>query len=276
MNFWEKRGFIRDNGRFYLFTALFFFGIKLFYSRASSDQLLWILAPTTRWVELLSGISFVYQWGTGYVNHHLRCLIAPSCAGINFMVIAAAMLVFSFVHRLEGGFRGGLKVLWVTGSMLFSFLITIFVNGLRIILAIYLPDFIPERMLFGKPLTWEELHTVIGTAVYFVSLLMIYRWGDYVSLKLASGKPSENSRFGQRFGRSLSGKPSKKALFGNRTFIPLFWYFLITIGLPFLNRAYRKDHVQFTEFSLLIGAVCSVIVGMQMLISLLLRRRRGR
>ena len=44
-----------------LLVGLYALGLKLFYSSATADDLLWILTPTTALVELLSGRSFEFE-----------------------------------------------------------------------------------------------------------------------------------------------------------------------------------------------------------------------
>ena len=92
---------------YYLLSLLALLCLKLFYSRAGADNLTWILTPTTGWVSILSGIPFTYAPGEGYVNHSLRFIIAPSCCGIRFLGITAAMLIFSFLHRTGCGSQIG-------------------------------------------------------------------------------------------------------------------------------------------------------------------------
>lgn len=96
----NAKAMLRQNGIFYLTGLLFILGIKLFYSKASVPDLKWILAPTSLWVRILSGIPFDYEPGSGYVSHSFRFIIAPSCSGVQFMLIAAATLLYSFVHRM--------------------------------------------------------------------------------------------------------------------------------------------------------------------------------
>src|SRR5688500_16207168 len=67
-------------------------GLKYFYSTASPDELRWILAPTTRLVELLSGRSFEFESHAGYMSSDNRFLIAASCAGVNFLLTSFLML----------------------------------------------------------------------------------------------------------------------------------------------------------------------------------------
>ena len=172
---------IRHNGIFYLTGFLVILGLKFFYSRASSDELVWILGPTARWVTILSGIPFVYVPGMGYVNHDLLFLIAPSCSGVQFMLITIATLLFSFVHR-PASFRG--KLCWTLSGICASYLLTVFVNGLRIILAYYIPLCLENAGIYIPSLTPAKLHTIIGTMVYFLSLFVIYQLAGFISLKI--------------------------------------------------------------------------------------------
>ena len=89
-----------QNGVFYVIALLIAFGLKYHYSRASSEDLAWILRPTAGVVEQISGIHFEKEEGTGYINREHRIIIVPSCAGVNFLIIAFCMTVFSFIPPL--------------------------------------------------------------------------------------------------------------------------------------------------------------------------------
>lgn len=238
---------LRPDLPFYLLGLLLLLGIKYFYSGAGSDELLWILSPTTGWVELLSGIPFVYENGTGYVNHSLRLLIAPSCSGVQFMLIAFATLLFSFLHRI-GNACILKKGLWFIASLSLSWILTVFVNGLRIIAAIYLPYYVKDINFVQRLLPPDRLHTVIGIVVYFISLLTVFQLTEY-----AFRRHSESSRTG-------FGTASPWTLLLRKCVPPVFWYFLIVLGLPFLNRAYRKNGAGFTDFALLVAVCCGGIL----------------
>ena len=67
--------------------------VKYWRRFAGSNELDWLLAPTARWVEILSGLSFEKIPHLGYLNHSVRLIIAPSCSGIQFMLIAFAVLL---------------------------------------------------------------------------------------------------------------------------------------------------------------------------------------
>ena len=267
MNIQRAKIFFIHNFIFYLVGSLAVLGVKYYYSQADCDSLLWILAPTTRWVELLSGIPFTYISGTGYVNHDLRLWIAPSCSGVRFMVITMAMLIFSFVHAgaspkdtqspTSVGWMGR-GLCWIAASIIFSWLITILVNGLRIIAAIYLPQCLERAGLMRGMLTPGRLHTMIGVVVYFTALLIVYRLVDYV-VQRKIGLISE-----KQFLRALSRKCVP----------PIFWYFLMTLGLPFLNRAYLNGRTEFTEFAVVVIG-CMVLILLPYFLLTLLHNKRA-
>lgn len=263
MNIQKITRFLRQNMIFYIIGFFILFGMKYFYSKADCEGLRWILGPTARWVEALSGIPFVYERGMGYVNHGLRFLIAPSCSGVQFLIIMAAMLIFSFVHeaadfRLPDRLplsRTTKGISWIAVSLLLSYVLTVFVNGLRIIAAIYLPSFFERIHAFGSFLTPDRLHTMIGVVVYFAALLTIYQ---LAGLLLYRGDGTDKDRpFLQIVRKCLS---------------PVFWYFFIVLGIPFLNRAYHRSGKQFTEFVLLVTLCCGTVLLLYCLGALIRRR----
>lgn len=254
MNPEKNKKIIRENLLFYIIGFLILAGMKIFYSGAGCRQLNWLLAPTAGWVETLSGIPFLYEPGAGYVNHGLRILIAPSCSGFRFMTITFAMLFFSFLHKIgpseekhmEISFakpKKGLKTClkkggWLLASLLLSYLLTIFVNGLRIIAALYLPDFLRRADISPAFLTPDRLHTLIGIVVYFSALLAIYRLSACF--------------FGEKVFSSADSL--RKCL------LPLFWYFFFTLGIPALGRAYEKNGAGFAEYALLLLSGCGILL----------------
>src|SRR5262245_5531390 len=78
-------------------VLIFALALKLYYSSASADQLRWILAPTTALVELVSNTSFEFEAHAGYLSSDRSFLIAPACAGVNFLITAFLVLI---VRRL--------------------------------------------------------------------------------------------------------------------------------------------------------------------------------
>lgn len=262
------RKLIQANWMFYLTGIVLVFGIKYFYSKAGCIELQWILAPTAWWVRTLTGIPFVFEPDAGYVNYSYRFIIASSCSGVQFMMITMATLIFSFVHRMKTLKRG---FLWITLSVGFSYLSTIVINGFRIILSIYLPLYIAGQGDFHGWLTPKRLHTMTGIAVYFTALFLLYRAADPVSSGIAC-----MCRKRQAVPVNVSLDHSRRSILSH-CIPPVFWYFAVVLGIPFLNRAYEQEGGRFTEYAVLMLAVCGAILGLFALASILwklLRKRR--
>ncbi len=239
----------------YIIGLIIILGIKYIYSKASCEELDFILAPTARWVTLISGIDFTKQIDVGYINHSLRFIIAPSCSGVQFMLITFATLFFPFLHRMKS-VKGG--ICWLAGSFVFSYPFTIFINGLRIVLAIYLPVYFDKWSISASWLTPERLHTIIGTVVYIVSLLAVYPLAGLV-LKSEENTSSDMS---DQFPSKLSGKylgklPGKMVC---RFVPPMLCYFTIVLVIPLLHNARQNDFKKFMEYAILITSVCFAIL----------------
>jgi len=228
----KAKAMIQRNGLFYALGGLIAMGIKFHYIRAGIEDLDWVLLPTLRLVELLSGIHFERELNAGFINHAHRMIIVPSCAGINFLTIAFSTLFFSTAYRIRGK---GLKLLWLGLSLELAYLLTLGTNSLRILTAIYLND----ANLFGGWMTPARVHRIEGTLVYFFSLLMFYPLGK----RIAAGLGLEGSEEGE------TPVIKKKGILGAACagFIPCFWYVLFALGIPALNLAYRQNEARFVE-----------------------------
>ena len=183
--------FIRKYWFLYLLTILITFTLKLCCKITDSDALTWILAPTTRWASILGNIPFEYLPHQGYVNHFYRFLIAPSCSGIRFMTITFLMLVFSFLYQISSMKAG---YLWFAFSAVFSYCTTILVNGIRIVVSIYLPIPLGQMGILNGWLNPDRLHTLIGTVIYFSSLCVIYPSASLICRRGFLRSMSENKK----------------------------------------------------------------------------------
>lgn len=242
------KSIVQKNGIFYLAGFFLILGIKYFYSSAAVSDLRWILAPTAGWVRILSGIPFVYEPGAGYVNHSFRFLIAASCSGVQFMLIASATLLYSFVHRMPTKEKG---MCWTACSFLFSYVYTVLVNGIRIVLSIYLPLSLPRELFSGGWLTPDRFHTITGAVVYFTALFILYRLAAaYTGQPAFTGQPI---RSGQPARSGCVPASAPVLTFLRRCLPPVFWYFTIALGIPFLNGAFGNNQKAFTEYALILA-----------------------
>lgn len=260
MIFNKVKSFLIKYWIFYLVGFIFIFGIKYFYSKADSSDLEWILAPTTWWVSILSGITFKNKPHVGYISHEFRFIIAASCSGIQFMIITIATLIYSFVHRMRTMKRG---FCWIALSLLVSYLFTIFINGIRIVFSIYFPIYLHKSDIYNGGMTPERLHTTIGIVVYFTSLFTIYHIALYVSQKIAD-MPERNPDF---IGLKYPGKSFMQIIC--KYIPPIFWYFSIALGIPFLNKAYKNHYENFMEYAMLMATVCFSILSLFFLVSMI-------
>lgn len=146
------------------------YGLKLSYSRAAAEDLAWILGPTARAVGWLRGETLTWSPGAGWMAPDGSYVIAPACAGVNFMVLVLVVSVLGFAHRLRSP---GQRLTWWIGSLLGAYVLTIAVNTLRILAAV-------ELYRVG-PLTWlsrEQEHRLLGTVLYLGALWGIFRLLD--------------------------------------------------------------------------------------------------
>lgn len=261
--------FLKTHGFTCLAGLFLLLVIKFYYSRADSDGLLWILAPTAWWVRTLSGISFAYLPHIGYVNHDFRFVIAASCSGVQFWIIAASLLLFAFLPRIHTQKRG---LIWLVTGFLCSYAFTILVNGFRILLSLYLPLYLSNAGMFQSESGWlspKRLHTVIGVFVYFGSLLFLFfiteSWFSKSGCDACPPYPASDSFTHSPMDcRAFSAiRPDKcflsiseLMLYHLRWLLPALWYLAVVLGLPLLNRAYQRDPLAFREYTLTILLVC--------------------
>ncbi len=273
----KAKSFIKKYGMFYAIGILIAFALKYYYSKADAEALDWILAPTVRWVRVLCGITFEKQQGVGYVNHEYQFIIAPVCAGMNFMVIAFSTLIFSFTHRIKT-WKG--RLLWMGSCLFIVYLYTILVNSLRIIPSMFLL----QLDIYNGWITTERVHTIEGTVVYFASLLLLYFIVDEVLKRISpvhkKNRHTEESYIGKsNTGKSSAGetyvrKASSSILY--RYSIPVLLYFAITLGIPFINGAFRNNRADFLEHAALVAVVCAVVILFLAILLILKKRLKGK
>lgn len=245
--------------------------VMCYFCRTSdSDALTWILTPTAWWVSILGGIPFEYLPHQGYVNHLWQFVIAPSCAGCRFMLITFLMLVFSFGKNESA--RGPKKQwAWLGFSLVFAYVSTILVNGIRIVASIYLPVVLERKQLMVGWLTPDRLHTLIGTVTYFISLCVIYLLALSIYQRIFKRIQWESGKAVEAF----SGGVSACTIQHRSLTVPASWYLLVVLALPFVKRMYHHDLAGFGAYAAVIGGVCGSVCVLFMLIGNMRRRRKA-
>jgi exosortase K len=226
-----------QNGIFYVLALFIAFGLKYHYSQAGSEDLVWILGPTACLVEQISGIQFESEANTGFVSRRYRIIIAPSCAGINFLIMVSCMAMFSGIHVIR---HAGSKLLWLAASLVCAYILTVAVNTLRIIASIY---FYKADIYFGW-ITPARVHRLEGVVIYFFFLCLFYMIINKTAHRIqqgTGGKKMAPVRYG--CGQTDYLRWACAGL------IPLFWYGLITLGVPLFSGAFQENVSRFKEHS---------------------------
>jgi exosortase K len=151
-------------------TAMFL--LKRHYATASAGELRWILGPTSGLVAFLSGATFEFEPGAGYLSRERLFLIEKSCAGVNFMIAALGMIGFGLSREVRCGWTA---VSVVPCALALSFVAALLVNAVRIVVGMELA----HGDLAGGWWTEARIHRVEGIAVYFSGLLLLdllMRW----------------------------------------------------------------------------------------------------
>lgn len=146
-------------------ALLFALGVKAFYATADADALGFVLGPTAALVGTLSGHRFEAEPGVGYLSRDLAFVIAPSCAGLNYLVIAFGTLVACFTCRIATPAR---RWGWLAAAAAIAYAATLLVNAVRIALALALREAaLPLWLSAG------QAHRIEGVVVYLGSLWLL-------------------------------------------------------------------------------------------------------
>jgi exosortase K len=141
--------------------------LKAFYSRAGFDDLRWLLDPTVRLAEAMGAGPFELEARTGWLSRARNFMVAPACAGMNFLIAAQLSLAVGLVGRCQS-LRAGAGLL--VGGAIAAWATTVLANALRITLAIQLHA---SGAGFG-PFTPDHLHELLGIGVYFLFLVALF------------------------------------------------------------------------------------------------------
>ncbi|MDX1709202.1 MAG: exosortase K [Desulfobacterales bacterium] len=248
----------------YLLVVLIALGLKYHYSKAGSDALIWILAPTATVVELTGGPPFEYEAQAGFVNSDRRIIIAPSCAGVNFLIIAFCMAAFCGLHLLR---RQVHKLLWLAASGLNAYFLTIVVNTLRINLSIYMY----QLDIYGDWFTPARMHRLTGIVIYFFFLCLFY-------MIINKGLHCLCLKYKKKLANNCGPGHARSNLlrWPSITVTPLFWYALITLGVPLMNAAFVGNGARFAEHIGALAGGCIVVVAAIFLLQWLWQRFKKR
>lgn len=236
---------IKKNALFCLAAILIALMLKQHYSQARPGDLQWILGPTACLVSLVSGERFMFEAGTGYVCDAGRVIIAPGCAGVNFMLMVFGMAAFTGLRHMRSGCH---RIVWLAGGLTASYLWTLGVNLLRILLSVY--TF--QADIFAGGLTWARVHLLEGVVIYFFFQYLFYSMIQKIIMRYTLTEPGRKAdRLPALSGRRI--EVWKTAITG---LTPCAWYLAVTLAVPFLNGAPQKTGGRFYDHAAMVLGLC--------------------
>lgn len=191
-----------------LLAAAIIYSLKLYYSQADIEGLRWIIGPTAMLAGGLGAGGFVWEAGAGYLSAANHAVIAPVCAGINFLIAAFCMLFFQGILRFR---RNGALLLWLCFALLAAYILTLHVNALRIVISLYLYG----AEWYGGWLNPERIHRFWGILLYSSSLFVVYSFVE---------------KFVDRLGAKTNQRRGKYP-----GLVPLSCYLFFAVAVPLLN-----------------------------------------
>ena len=214
------------------------YGLKLYYSRASVEDLAWILVPTAQAVGWLRGETLT-QSPDGWVAPDGSYFIAPACAGVNFLIVAFTVSVLGFARRLRSPEQ---RFSWWIASLFGAWTLTIAVNTVRILAAVEL-----YRLGPVAGLTPEQAHRLLGTALYLGAL-----WGVFWILD-----------------RLMKARST----FAAAVLVPGA-YLGMTVMVPLLNGAFRHSGGEYVEHAMMVTLITMSLLAALFLTRRVATRRR--
>ncbi len=199
-------------------------GLKHYYSTAAAGQLTWILAPTARLTAWLTPARPVWEAGTGYVDFAQGIIIAPGCAGLNFMIMSFGLAAFCGLLHLRRLFP---LLVWLALSLAGAYFLTLAVNTLRIALSLWLY----QADIYTAAITAERVHRLAGVVLYLGALGLFFKGLQPII-------DCYRSRFDAQ--RSHGGMVLP-------AWWPLGWYLLGAVGVPTVNLLFRNPAAGYGE-----------------------------
>jgi exosortase K len=198
--------------------------LKDFYSKAAAKDLIWILAPTARMVSWLTCANPVWESGVGYADFSHGIIIAPACAGINFMIMTFGLAAFCGLRRIH---RLPPLLTFLALCLVGAYGAALGVNALRIVLsmALYRWD------IYTLWLTPDRVHRLAGAALYLSALGLFFM-----------GLQPIIHAFCKRFDPDDGARRTRWPFW-----LPFVWYLLGAVGVPMANLLFRRPLPGFIE-----------------------------
>ncbi|MCL7752735.1 exosortase K [Polaribacter sp. Z022] len=152
---------------FYFVMIGFFILLKFGYTLTETNHLTFLLSPTSKLVEFVTGFQSIYADSKGYYFQELNIVIDKSCAGFNFWILSFLMLTFLSLKYFE---KINDKVIAIIISFFGAYLFTVLINSFRINVVVIFQNKIELLTNLRKGI----IHESIGITINLTFLVLIY------------------------------------------------------------------------------------------------------
>ncbi len=163
----------KKNLRYYIIAILLFIVSKFTYSYAKNDMVIFLTKPTSKIISFITNSKAIYNPKSGFYYENLNIVIDKSCSGFNFWMLLYLLLFFSIIKLIEQEFY---KIITLPATLLFTYLITLFVNTSRILISIFIEH--------KTDLKYQWLHQAEGAFIYLSFLIISYKLFEYLQTKI--------------------------------------------------------------------------------------------
>ncbi len=161
---------------YYVILIIIFILLKFIYTSLETNDLLFLLKPTSQVIEMLTNSDSQFISEEGYFNQKLNILINKSCSGVNFWLLCFVMLSFLAIKYYK---KRSIKLISIPVILFASYLLTIFVNSSRILFSIFIHKL--KIPIIEHQKDWT--HQAEGTFVYLSFLIIFYLTFEFYLIK---------------------------------------------------------------------------------------------
>jgi exosortase K len=158
---------MNKNIPYYLIAIGLFVLLKFWIGTFDNNQLIFLLIPTDKIFELVTGTQSEYNSEIGFFYDKLNIVIDKSCSGYNFLLLCFVMLYFQLVKYAK---QFKFKLVLLFGSLSIAYFLTILINSSRIIISVVFQNVKFDFWDFEPHI----LHESIGVLTYLSFLLITY------------------------------------------------------------------------------------------------------
>ncbi|WP_291722125.1 exosortase K [Bernardetia sp.] len=143
------------------------FSFKWIFTNLDVEYSVWLLKPTTLWVEQITGFDFDFLKGEGYVCTQIEpiTIIDKSCSGLNFWLMAFLVGGFLLHKKVTDVWRFFYAFLV---SFFLAWCVTIIANTGRIVISIKFLS------LLEPHIEYAQSHLLLGIFIYLTMLILYY------------------------------------------------------------------------------------------------------